>query len=184
MAWNDPLDPDNNEPLVFTFEIGPMKVTVPDIIQEAGVDGGNLKKEVTYNGSLQTMSFMPVNTSYLNVDCGGLPYTLKDNVLMVTAQDAGTYVITISAKSSFIWETESPDAMVYTLIINEAEIDAPRFVDEDAVGNTKKVYADYRTALHCRASACQRRTQDPPRRRGGDGIRIFVNQKGDCFRRT
>ena len=139
MAWNDPLDPDNNEPLVFTFEIGPMKVTVPDIIQEAGVDGGNLKKEVTYNGSLQTMSFMPVNTSYLNVDCGGLPYTLKDNVLMVTAQDAGTYVITISAKSSFIWETESPDAMVYTLIINEAEIDAPRFVDEDAVGNTKKV---------------------------------------------
>ena len=147
VSWDDGTDNGSTDPLEFTFEIGPEKVTVPDIIQDTGQIGA-FKKEVTFNGAYQTMSFMPINPYQLNITVQntteghylteGIDYTVTDNTLTVRALDAGRYEIKISVKPEYIFEELSKE-LIYELIIYEAEIDAPILDETTAVNNVKTV---------------------------------------------
>ena len=152
VAWDTavpPGDPPDTADKVFTFEIGPMKITVPDIVDGGGGGSSQFKKEVVYNGALQSMSFMPVDTSQLiidavNVDNPGETLdidTSKDKTVTINAQDAGHYKVTIKVKPEYIFEEMSTE-LTYELIIHEAEIEAPYLCAEDAavaVNNVKTV---------------------------------------------
>lgn len=145
LTWAD----GTTAPKVFTFEIGPMKLEVPDIIQGAG-NITTFTKQVTYNGAYQTLSFMPIDEDQMNISainattgepCGrDMVDTSSDNTLIFTALDAGRYEVTISVKDSFIFDDASLSrSLTYILIIDEMPIDAPRFNEPDAVGTTKTV---------------------------------------------
>ena len=149
IAWDDGTLDGSRDDLVFTFEIGPEKVVVPDIIQDTGQ--GLLTettKRVTYNGAYQTMSFMPIVPSQLiievtNTDTGqtlleGIDYVVTDNTLTVRALDAGTYHIKLTVQEKYIFEGLQ-SVLEYDLIIDEAEVDVP-ILKEDSVpaGGNKK----------------------------------------------
>lgn len=145
LTWAD----GTTTPKVYTFEIGPMKVEVPDIIKD-GVGGvTSFTKQVTYNGAYQTLSFMPVDESQLNINainastgeaCGSDMLSIKDSTLTFTALDAGRYEMTVSVKDEFIFDDASLSlSLTYVLIIDEMPIDAPRLNEPSAVNNTKTV---------------------------------------------
>ena len=142
----------------FKFEIGPMKVTVPDIIKDSATGITAFEKTTVYNGAYQMLSFMPVNEEQLEIHAvnktTGLPlplskvplipntYCVSDNTLTMTALDAGRYELTIRLKDEFVFDDAKLNTeLTYVLIIEEMPIDAPRFNESgDGVsGNTKTV---------------------------------------------
>ena len=150
VAWDTavpPGSPPDTAPKVFTFEIGPMKITVPDIVG-GGTSVSQFKKEVTYNGAQQTLSFMPINPTQLiinavNIDTGEAMTDIStaDKTLTINATDAGHYVVTVKVKPEYIFEEMSTE-LTYELIIHEAEVEAPYLCPEDAavaVNNVKTV---------------------------------------------
>ena len=147
VVWDDGTPDGSITDCVYTFEIGPEKVVVPDIIQDNGNIGDN-KKEVTFNGATQSMSFMPIVPSQLlitvkNIDTGtdlveGTDFETKQNTLTVSAYDAGHYKITIKVRDEYIFDNIKKE-LEYDLIIHEAEITAPIFDEPTAVGTVKTV---------------------------------------------
>ncbi|MDE6442179.1 MAG: hypothetical protein K2L12_05465, partial [Clostridia bacterium] len=112
------------EDLYFYFTIGPQLIDVPDIIRDMGVNGNT--KQVTYSGTTQTMSFMPVRSNQISASAESLTYqttgayntvspeepnagpditTLIDsNVLTVRAQNADTYYIYVTPINGYGWK--------------------------------------------------------------------------------
>ena len=140
---------------VFKFEIGPMKIPVPDIIKDS--DTGQIttyEKIVTFNGADQTLSFMPVDTNQLifnltaydistgeeiDVASTSSMMTIKDSTLTFTAFDAGEYWLTVTVNPRYIFDTNDTSrnyTIIYKLIIHEMEITAPIFELRDTTTKT------------------------------------------------
>lgn len=148
VSWDDGTDNGSTDPLNFTFEIGPEKVKIPDIIAGGGGSLGDDKKEVIFNGNYQTMQFMPISPHQLDISVQelntgqwmqeGVNYKIEDNVLTVSALDAGKYEIKLKVKPQYIFDDLLAEQTFY-LIIHEQEIDAPILDEPTAVNNVKTV---------------------------------------------
>ncbi len=152
LSWSD----GTTSPKTFKFDIGPMKVVVPDIIKDGGGGVTTFTKTVEYNGAYQILSFMPVDEDQLvinaiNVTTGmGLSKTntplvpdtfcIKDNTLTLTALDAGRYEMTVSVSDEYVFDDPALSVeLTYVLIINPKPIDAPILNEPTAVNNVKTV---------------------------------------------
>ena len=155
IAWDDGTDYGSSNDLVFTFTIGPEKIVIPDIIKDASAGTINAtSKEVTFNGAIQTMSFLPISRNQLNFrvlrfdtsatvfdETAGEPlyewtgddrieyFEITTNTMILRALNAGKYMVILEVKPQYVFDDGSSipqqTRVEFFLIIKEAEISSP-----------------------------------------------------------
>ena len=151
--WGE--DESDRDPVEFDFIINPMRLDLPSLVNETGVNATRTEKKLNETGDTLYVSVypaLPAWTSY-TVQGGSLGQFdwSQNGVLTLSQKSQGTYDIYISLKYNVVdtttgnvtvknmtWSDGTTDAKKFTFIIDKMKAVVPDIIQSDDGGNLTK----------------------------------------------